>query len=597
MADNLPSYNELMKSGEPVKTGSMPSYNDLMKNVDQPQSSSGLGRDLGDLAKGVGQGITLGGGDELLGALQGSLDYAFKPEVKSWLDAYRTRQQAAQKDYEDAKSRSPILTGAGELAGGLALPVGAVGAAGKGIGTLGKLALTAGTGAAAGALSSEGTLDKDPSQILKDAAEGGTIGALAHGAGSALGAGAKALSPAYEKLKGNLDFLRQLELSGQRGLEGKGFITKPNVKEIEAGTKELSGDITNKVKSGMKYANDEFSKAISSDKTPIELSSEELNKLLSARAVLENPSSVYDKLPKSKAIKDHIEYALGGDATLEDLQNLKNAINGLPQGAQTETGAALKQGVEGIDSAIQKRLGEKYPEINKTYAQSRELGEALTSDVPKEFRDSQFRDLTKPNEKLYGEAEDILQKSGKEAGSARTPLNKIDEFKKELESLKGLPEGTEGPATQSSNPKLLKATGIGNTDDYLNKIQKQSDLENIMQTVHGSDSMFGGRIPLLDLGTGKRAAFSATNLIGQGAGKVASLGKTLYSVPAEGLKSVANALKQNPEVAHLGTALEEVVNNPGSASRNAVLFSIMQNPKARKQVEGLIPGVQSDNNQ
>lgn len=542
-----------------------------------------LGSDLGDLAKGLGQGVTLGAGDEMLGALQGSLDYAFKPEVKSWLDAYRSRQKAAEDEYNKAKERSPILTTGGEIAGGLALPTGAAGLAGKELGTLGKLALSSGIGAGAGVLGSEGSIEKDPAQLAKDALLGGTIGAGAHGLGMAASSALKSLPPIIEKGKNNLDFLRQFLLSGERGLEGKGFISKPSTKEIETGTKELSGDIVNKVKSGMKYANDEFGQAISSDKAPVELSSDQINSLLSARTVLENPSSLYDKLPKAKALREHIEYALNGDATLEDLQNLKNALNSLPQGAQTESGAALKQGIQGIDSAIQDRLGQKYPDINKTYAQSRELGESLTSDVPKEFRDSQFRDLAKPNEKLYGEAEDILKTSGKEAGSARNPLNKLEEFKNQLEGLK------------ESNPKLLEATGIQNPDEYMNKITKQSDLENIMHTIHGSDSIHGGRIPLLDIGTGKRAAFTGANLVGQGAGSVAKLGRTLYDVPTSGLKSVADSLKSNPELSHLGTALEEVINNPASNTKNAIIFSIMQNPKAREQMESVIPGVNSGN--
>lgn len=89
-----------------------------------------------DTARGVGQGLTIGAGDEIGGALSALAerpasylldkingvpsDLAGLPDSSNILDRYRESQKAIQKENEFSQERSPYLSLAGQLAGGVA---------------------------------------------------------------------------------------------------------------------------------------------------------------------------------------------------------------------------------------------------------------------------------------------------------------------------------------------------------------------------------------------------------------------------------------------------------------------------------------------
>jgi len=87
-----------------------------------------------DTARGVGQGLVMGAGDEIGGALSAGVealynkfnstdsdlrDQGFKIEEPGLADLYRQNQQAIQKENDISQERSPYLYGGGQIAGGV----------------------------------------------------------------------------------------------------------------------------------------------------------------------------------------------------------------------------------------------------------------------------------------------------------------------------------------------------------------------------------------------------------------------------------------------------------------------------------------------
>lgn len=96
--------------------------------------NQGIGEDLLDTSRGIGQGLTMGAADEL-GAIPSSLieslynkfnptdvdlrSKGFKIDQPGLSDLYRQNQQSIQKEFESSANRSPIGYTAGQLAGGI----------------------------------------------------------------------------------------------------------------------------------------------------------------------------------------------------------------------------------------------------------------------------------------------------------------------------------------------------------------------------------------------------------------------------------------------------------------------------------------------
>lgn len=125
-----------------------------------------------DLARGAGQGLTLGLSDELVGGAQAISDLpSNKDEFIKKYEAYRDAQRQAN---EQAAQRSPVAYNIGEFAGGAALPMGA------GVQGVKEAALLgAGVGAGAGFGHSK---ESTASGIASDTGEGLVTGGLLGGA-------------------------------------------------------------------------------------------------------------------------------------------------------------------------------------------------------------------------------------------------------------------------------------------------------------------------------------------------------------------------------------------------------------------------------
>lgn len=165
----------------------------------------------GSVSRGLAEGGTLGFSGEAAGAL-GVVDeairralgaggvYAEKPLRAAMVERYLLEREAADRELSESRRARPVLTGASEVLGGLAIPLpGATALRGAAAaGRMGEAALRAAAiGAGVGAASGLGrTRAETLPQAAKDVATEAAIGAAG---GAAVGAGAARVAAAKSK--------------------------------------------------------------------------------------------------------------------------------------------------------------------------------------------------------------------------------------------------------------------------------------------------------------------------------------------------------------------------------------------------------------
>ena len=171
----------------------------------------------------------------------------------------------------------------------------------------------------------------------------------------------------------------------------------------------------------------------------------------------------------------------------------------------------------------------------------------------------------------------------------RTKLGKGTNLKstgKMLELEQGIRE------YEASNPGWVKSLGFDSTDDFIKSLDDKQSIAAVRQLVsdeQGLISNSGGLIKEL-LSFTKKKSLAGANLLGRFQGPVSSkvrptVAKYLSDATPEVLKDVATQLSTVPGISHLGTALKRAVQSGDQFGRNATIFSIMQNPNARKYID------------
>jgi hypothetical protein len=200
---------------------------------------------LGAAARGFAQGGTFGFADEVGGAF-GAADelarrafggggvYGDKPLRQALVERYLLERNANRQELAQARAARPVVTGAAELAGALAIPLpgaGAVRSAAQ-AGKVGLAAARAGAlGAGAGALAGLGRTEADTvggmaKDVAIDATLGGlTMAPLGAGAAKVVSGKAKAAADALEKTQKEADKAMRSARSALGGETSSGFRT------------------------------------------------------------------------------------------------------------------------------------------------------------------------------------------------------------------------------------------------------------------------------------------------------------------------------------------------------------------------------------
>lgn len=168
-----------------------------------------------DLVRAVANGMTFGLADRFAAAATAATGIGGQPkDVKDLVTGagndYASNLDRERRRTDAFREEHPIIATGANLAGGLAVPIGAVGAAAKGASLGAKTLLSGGAGAGIGAV--QGALESrdwtDPTQVAKDAVigagSGAILGAAIPGVSRAVGTGVSAVANA---IRGRADGL------------------------------------------------------------------------------------------------------------------------------------------------------------------------------------------------------------------------------------------------------------------------------------------------------------------------------------------------------------------------------------------------------
>lgn len=650
-------------------------------------------------ARGLGQGLSLGYSDELVGALQG-LTGKLTGEEGDLAELYREYRDIERAKNLASEEAHPWLYGGGNVAGGLATAL----VPGAAIGTGLKGAL------AAGALAAGGTSEADLTQgetegLAKDVAGGAVLGGALHGAGTLAGKGLKFLSetqPVESFSKGfsqgakgvNLASQPQLretekklfektgELSDEllsllKGKEGKGGLVGQKSDLVKALTEEgKTVDLSKAVSQWDKLKKDvDFESLSETAKKEFSLIDDYITNTLKNKKVTEQfvrkleeshpriPSSSEELLQKAQT-----EAALRRQAGETVEPRLLNAMT--PQG-EMQQAALLAKTPEG---ELLQRLGSpqtaraEAPAFTSVTPYAEDITSNIAIDptkiplktaetVRESIQDIASKELT--SSKLTGAARSTAKEV---AGSIREQIPEIKDINKKIQSINQIletfnigkditdelgnkidvatifermeKEGITGARArqliedgfknlEQIQPELAKKfkDELGNLVEQFT-LAKQIQAGGLYQVVSPKSAppLFGnllGRItkPITDnevispiikntqdsLKNVREAYPLVSPRLGaiqqtlsakdtksadiQKANELPEISKSLYQASNDELKQVSVKLLKNPNLGSLSKALMKALEQGNQQSKNAVLFSILQNPLAREELK------------
>jgi hypothetical protein len=188
---------------------------DAMRTEAQKKRIAARPTGEGSFGTGVKQGLTFSFADELAGVAGAAGDayQAFRDDRPRDPEAYQTARDEERARLTESRQAEPFKTGVGQVAGGLLVPLGALGKAKEGATALQLAKTGAAIGAGSGAVAGVGEA-KTAADVPWEVAKGTAFGTIAGAAAPALGQAAGSLA------KGTANLLRKpLEAAGQRADE------------------------------------------------------------------------------------------------------------------------------------------------------------------------------------------------------------------------------------------------------------------------------------------------------------------------------------------------------------------------------------------
>lgn len=579
----------------PLDTDQNPSILDSISDAVKRNANSKV-----DLLRSMVHGATGGFDDEAQGAIQalgekGLESTGLKDDSgRSLHDMYREYQQAAAKDYkENVHDKNGAASTMGEIAGSIAPVVLSGGLGGPAAETSAIQKIIQGMktgakyGAVAGAGNSENNLDtvEGAEGLAKDTAEDSALGA---GLGGAVEGGISAIktgtNAAIAAAKDN-SITRQIGKSFAEGTEGRGFGGDANRDRILKGTQDTASDLTQQLfgstapdtqeftQGALGKINDQYGKVLADAKDPIKLDSEDLKPISDVQNAI---SSGEVKLPKSQ--QDDLSLGLaklmGGEMSPAEAKAFQVQLRSLGSTVEGPMRSPFYDAASSIDGSLKEQVP-GYEEVNNSFSQARTIPESVISKAPGQENQTYLSDLSKPKQSTYNGFKSVIQ-GGQTSGSTGRPA------KEALLNLKS--------TLDNVDPATLKTMGI-DPDKIISQIQNQGDLDAIMQAVQGHNTHAG--LLTQAFGTAKGGAYRLANTVGRVAGaagniagKMVDTSHALVTASPEELSGVASKLSANPSTAHLGSGLSIALSSQNENMKNAALFSILQNPTARKTAFG-----------
>lgn len=618
-----PSQEEIKDIALPLKDDKLIDFSKILPEEEQAlNAAKGLGL-------GAAQGLTFNLADELEGGVLAAKD-ALTGSDNDISSLYRKYQKLAEDRYKKAKESSPEFYMAGDVGGtilgGLATPALGAGklAASSAAKVLGKNALTkalaaesastlgniAGKGAAmaieaapAGALygagSSEGALigasPLEKQQLKKDILEG-TLTANVVGAGLGLaGQGSKtitekATSKAKEIAKES-PYIKNIIDSFKLGQEGIDLGKQSVKSKMSQSATESTKDLVERIYKADEMLGKKVGDAIgAAQETGVKIDiSDDLSNL--AKQVDDyftvNPGLLQNIDPKSKktlgVIINREETSLTPLEIRGLMNNLDDAINNL-SGINSEVANTARKLAVNLRSVTDNKLKDAIPAYKEAAKQFSEFRSSIpesiiTKGLPQEYSNTMLGKLKKADEKLFKSSKELIEQAQTPGTANKDALETMTTLSDNLKKL------------EKVNPAALKEMGFETAQDAIEKLEKASQRQSMLKQAYGTNPQVG--INTLLSGqlfgfatTGAGQGLSIANKAGQVVGSdLAKKSAALFKAPDNELKGVVNKLKQMKGGERFASALETAINNKNEGLKNAALFSILQNPELRLQLE------------
>jgi hypothetical protein len=583
-----------------------------------------------DFLRGSAQGATLGFADELYGGGSALLKSLDQGSIENFLNNYRAAQKASEAAFSESKERSPWLYGGGELFGAMGAGAATAGAglasgarlglreaAAQGRSVLAKeLAKLAATGAVMGGTQaaglSKGTLGSE--ELTADTAggalAGGVLTPVIAGAGSML---SPSLQRIAEKSKAKVSeyvddspFLKQVLRSYDKGKAGEAINQGRKYREISA--RRYMGDVedeASKILSAKELLGKEQGDILSAagaKGTKVNVlesakeASKELAELLGRPAVgteaaVEGTQEFLKVVPGTSDFITSLNKFVQGELTPEATWELRNQVTKLAKSKNLPFGA--KEILNKLQTSIKDSLEEAVPDFATAAGVTKSYNKAVIDPLKKlgitPEETGYVKSLTpeQTKEKVTKSLSQIIKQErapGQMGDDQKITLTRV------IDNLKKL---------ESERPGLMEKLGFGSVKEFEEGLISKADDKAIDRQILGYDPQSSPTTniwSILSLGgatTGRGVPLAAANTAGRvvkatapAATKLKNLSKGMFELPEDALREVADTLGAVPGFANLADALNRGMNDKNKWLKNAAIFSILQNPKARLLISG-----------
>lgn len=623
MADDFTGLTPITKTSEDDFSGLTPV---------QPEAEPGA---LEALGRGAASGLTIGTAPMISGAVEAGME-KLGGSTEDLANLYRRYQEASAKRFEAAKTAHPYAYGTGAIGGGL-LPIVATsglsapamtlrGAAELGGMTLAKevgkrAAIGAGEGAVLGGISagaeSQGKsiglrTQEDENQLVNDIKKGiitgGSIGGSLGLVASGLGIGANEL---LKKMStSEKPFLRNIASSFKMGEEGVNLSSEkqrlygtegkgPLIQEDSSNAKNLldkivtaDEDLGQKVGQSLENAHHNGIAVNISDE--LSNSAGVLDDLFQKNPALAGNEKARRSLGKIFNKPTDLT-PLEAKSALDEMDSVLNTLKGDTSTVANATRKVVGDFRRGLNEEIKSSIPE-YAESAGRFEKFRELiPETIISGAkPQELSGVYYGKLKNKEGELFDSIKDLIQGATKPGDTSSQ-----EAFARLVQGAKSL-EGIENAKLNQGQieSSIFDNMGVKNSDDLISSIKKQSDESQVRQTMFGAPpTPPGGSLKATAarniIGYGKGEIYNVANKLGQFSKLGANsqkLSEKVYNMDPGQLQQMAQSLMGVPGMKNVVDSLQKGITEKNEMVKNAALFSLMQNPKAREAIYTHIGG-------
>lgn len=546
--------------------------------------------------RGAGQGLTFGLSDEAAAGIQAALDVGTSKDkkitdLKKMYEIYKGLQQERE---DAAQKANPKVYGGTELAGSLATSLVPVGQANT-VADAAKLAALYGFGKSKGSLA-----NGDIGQVTKDTLVGGGLGLGGYGIGKGIGtlASRSGVGQAFKNAGENL--------------QGEGQDVA--LSALGASSKDIK-----KERGLSMFSNPEYRKGIGE---------EALNKI----GFTGGPEVVREKaVQRINDIEDIKDPLL--EKANDELQNIRqfptsSELENLNKGSLKDQLSELKDSIMGHKESLGLEtdvLQNKFDKISDALASKdnnilalndvkKSIGKELGSEAFKKTAQElpeQAEFLRKSYSLVNKRIEDLADKVGPQFGQKIKAMNQEESnlldlgniaFNTETKNATGAGHGVGDYLAGGAGAGIATAIAgpYASIPGWLAGIGTKKAAEKITGWNAGQFGKIGAAKTLNAVGNAGQQIGQALESPSVGASiartalesqkeremKPMNLSQDLYKASDDDLKSVADRLSGNEQYANYGKALNDAIQNKSPIKKNAVLFTMLQNPNIRKYING-----------